>query len=108
MPRERRRTTTAWAVKAGRDLRGLSREELAQQLAERTGSRWTHLMVRELENGGKVIPADLVPVLGQVLDLPLEFLLYGPRSSAGSVTNRYAAARRNPVGARLLAAAAVA
>jgi len=69
---------TSWAIKAGRQLRGMSRDELAEALQRRTGRPWSYGKVNHLENSGKAVTPELLRHLAAILDLEPDFLLYGP------------------------------
>lgn len=85
---EDRRRTTQWAIRAARELRGKERPEMAELLGESTGERWTPVMVAKLETGRKTITVELLAVIAEALDLPLDFFVYGPRGP-NAITTRY-------------------
>lgn len=65
----------------GRKRKGWGQDELARALAEETGAKqWTKQRVSRVENGGYEPRYGEVLALAKVLDLPIEFVLYGTDS----------------------------
>ena len=77
------------AVKFLRELRGMSREQLAERLTEVTGDDWSSSMITNLETERKTISVSTLKALCEVLDSDPSFFMYGP----GSLTDRTAHAR---------------
>jgi transcriptional regulator with XRE-family HTH domain len=73
------RSITGLAVEFGRKAKWLSRDELAELLAARTGNPWSYHAVHRMETGTRKVSAQELVALAEVLDLPYSFLLEGPR-----------------------------
>lgn len=65
------------AVAAGRTLRGLTQQELADRLTAITGDEWTRGMVASLEIGKKHLGATALTAISVTLDLPYSYFLQG-------------------------------
>lgn len=65
----------------GRKRKGWDQSDLARALADETGkTKWTKQRVSRVENGGYEPRYGEVLSLAKVLDLPIEFVLYGTDS----------------------------
>jgi transcriptional regulator with XRE-family HTH domain len=73
--------TAGWephrAVAAGRTLRGLTQQELADRLHKLTGDKWTRGMVASLEIGKKHLGVTTLTAISVTLDLPYSYFLQG-------------------------------
>lgn len=76
------RPVSAWAVQAAREFIGQSREELADELTERTGAEWSYQSVFRIESGKRRIEAELLAVIADIQGFPLEWYVTEPRSQS--------------------------
>lgn len=75
---EERRRLAAWAIKAARDYRRMSRSRFAQRISEGSGESWSVSMVGKIERGEKTVGIELLGVIAEILDFDLGFFVYGP------------------------------
>jgi transcriptional regulator with XRE-family HTH domain len=73
--------TAGWephrAVAAGRTLRNLTQQELADRLQALTGEKWTRGMVASLEIGKKHLGVTTLTAISVTLNLPYSYFLQG-------------------------------
>ena len=74
---DRPSSSTGAAVTYGRALKGWRQDELAERLTESTGRTWDKRRVSRVEKGDYEPRGTEVVALAEVLDLTVEFLLYG-------------------------------
>jgi transcriptional regulator with XRE-family HTH domain len=70
--------TTARAIYAARYFRDMSRARLAAELERVTGRTWSAAMVTRTELASRPVDVATLQALAEILEVPLEFLLYGP------------------------------
>lgn len=78
------RKKTAWAIKAGREFRGLNRAEMAVELQHKLNEDWGPNRVAKLESGTKLVTVELLAAVKEILGLPFDWFFEGPGIFTGS------------------------
>lgn len=77
-PMKPSRKPTALAVRYGSEEAGLESEELAERMRQAGHTEWTASVVRNVWSGRRAVRTDEVAALHEILDIPLDWYVYGP------------------------------
>ena len=81
------RPIEAWAIASARDLAGLSRQAMADELAKLTGDHWSAVMVSRLEQGKKRATYATVVAVAHITGVPIRWFHLHPAEPGD--TTRY-------------------
>ena len=91
------RRAIARRVVAARKMAEMTQVQLARRLSDTTGHQWSRDVIASLETGRRMIPAEVLVSLGEVLDVAPGWFLSDPRGFRPTPGSRRTPGQRPPV-----------